>query len=32
MSRKVLSVYDTKERWVFNDATGEKEKVKLNNL
>ena len=26
MSRKVLSVYDTKERWVFNQTTHQMEK------
>lgn len=32
MSRKVLSVYDTRERWVFNEATGLKEKATVSYL
>lgn len=32
MSRKVLSVYDTRERWVFNETTGKNEKAPVYNL
>ena len=32
MSRKVLSVYDTRERWIFNDTNGQKEKAPVYNF
>lgn len=32
MSRKVVSVYDTRERWVFNQTTGLKEKAPVHNF
>ncbi len=32
MSHKVLSVYDTKERWVFDSVTGEKTRADVRKL